>query len=179
MSTRRAQHITATMASKGEMGDEAKITKAKRLTLGAVERKLADGTLSPVEKLVVEVAMLKAQQSFTTATQKLGAAVTAASNQAVIVRLSEDANFGKPFRRGKRKGANGIFLTLVKRLLRAKPKLSNMEIWRSVSNHPPTGWTAFDNRTGKYLEGPKLKNISFKTLCNNAAIARTAMKAKI
>lgn len=65
--------------------------------------------------------------------------------------LYDDAIKGEKFNKPGR-GA-GLFRKIITGLLKKNPAMKNPELWAVVANKPPKGWSPFDNRQGKYLEG--------------------------
>jgi hypothetical protein len=73
---------------------------------------------------------------------------------------------GKAFTAGRKAGTVGPIRMVIKKLLAKNPKMKNPELWRVIKEKPPRGWTAYENRQGKYLEGPKTENMSYSRFCN-------------
>lgn len=67
---------------------------------------------------------------------------------------STDADTGKKFTNGRKLGTVGPIRKKIAALLKKNPTIKNPEIWTKIEKALPRGWTAFDNRQGKYLEGP-------------------------
>ena len=67
----------------------------------------------------------------------------------------EDMAFlGGKFKTGRKPNTGGVIRKAIARLLQKTHSMKNPELWAEVTAKPPRGWTAYDNRAGKYLEGP-------------------------
>jgi hypothetical protein len=65
------------------------------------------------------------------------------------------ATFGQPFKKhSSLKRKPGPIRKAIARELKKNPALKNREIFSSLAATPPKGWTFFDNRAGRYIEGP-------------------------
>ena len=64
------------------------------------------------------------------------------------------ANTGKLFTAGRKPGTVGPIRKKIATLLKKNPTMKNPQLWDGVIANLPRNWTAFDNRQGKYLEGP-------------------------
>ena len=65
---------------------------------------------------------------------------------------------GKKFAGGRKPGSGGPIRKAIARLLKKNHEIKNPQLWAEVKSKPPSGWTACDNRVGKYLEGPHAKD---------------------
>lgn len=62
-------------------------------------------------------------------------------------------------------------------LLKKSPSMKNAELWDEIAAKPPRGWTACDNRLGRYLEAPTGgKDCGYDRFLNIAAEVRRQMK---
>ncbi|HEY0876917.1 MAG TPA: hypothetical protein VGE10_00545 [Zeimonas sp.] len=92
------------------------------------------------------------------------------------------ARRGRKFEGGRKLGAVGPIRKAIRRLLKNDPTLKNADLWDLVKARLPRGWTAFDNRTGRYLEKPsrpeqkQIEKVEYSTFCNIAADERKALK---
>lgn len=62
---------------------------------------------------------------------------------------------GNKFRAGRKLNTGSIIRKKIASLLKKNHAMKNPELWAAVAAKPPRGWTAYDNRVGKYLEGTK------------------------
>lgn len=67
----------------------------------------------------------------------------------------DDVATGRKFRAGRKPNTGSIIRKKIASLLKKNPAMKNPELWAAVAARPPRGWTAYDNRVGKYLEGTK------------------------
>jgi len=87
------------------------------------------------------------------------------------------ARRGAKFSPGRDKGAGGPVRRAIKALLTKAPGMKNAELWERVKARPPRGWTAYDNRVGRYIEGPTPAQVtSYSRFCNIAAEERKALR---
>ena len=94
-----------------------------------------------------------------------------------IVRDDGDLlELGFLFKKGRRPNTGSPIRKRIAVLLRKNPNLKNSELWKAIEQKPPKGWTAFDNPSGKYLEGPENKNMSYRRFCNVCAEERPRAK---
>lgn len=71
----------------------------------------------------------------------------------------------------------GLFRKIIARLLKNNPEMKNPELWAAVANKPPKGWTAYDNRVGKYLEGKSASDsMGYGRFCNICGEERNKLK---
>lgn len=83
---------------------------------------------------------------------------------------------GRKFKLGRKLNTGGPIRRAIKRALKSQPAMKNPEIWESIAATPPRGWQFFDNRAGKYVEGPTASQImSYARFCNVCAEERKAM----
>lgn len=75
------------------------------------------------------------------------------------------AVIGQKFNQGRKVNSGGPIRKSIARELNKNPALKNPELWAAVAAKPPKGWAAFDNRVGKYLEGPQNKNMNYERFC--------------
>lgn len=67
----------------------------------------------------------------------------------------------------------------IRRLLKRAPGMRNAELWAEIASNPPRGWTAFDNRLGRYFEGPGAgENMNWQRFCNIASEERASIREK-
>ena len=93
--------------------------------------------------------------------------------------LSKLSFIGRRFKLGRRIYSRGPVRIAIARLLKKNPDLKNAEIWETLAAAPPKGWTFFDNRVGKYVEGPGAgESMSYARFCNVCAEERKAIRAK-
>lgn len=92
----------------------------------------------------------------------------------------EQARHGQVFKDGGRKlGTGSPIRKEVARLLKKNPAMKNPELWEAVKAKPPKGWQAFENRVGKYIEGPKMDNMGYGRFCNVCGEERKKAKGRI
>ena len=73
------------------------------------------------------------------------------------IRPVEDLAFlARKFKKGRKIGAGGPIREAIKLLLKKSPAMKNPELLSQIGAKPPRGWTYFDNRQGKYFEGPAI-----------------------
>jgi len=73
---------------------------------------------------------------------------------------------GSKFEQGRKPNTGSVIRKCIAKILEKKPAMKNPELWKAVADKPPRGWTAYDNRVGKYLEGKENKNMSYERFCN-------------
>lgn len=67
----------------------------------------------------------------------------------------KDAVHGRKFP-GRKPGSGSPIRKAVVKVMQKPPKPTKpAAVWAVLSAKPPKGWTFFDNRQGKYIEGPK------------------------
>lgn len=65
------------------------------------------------------------------------------------------ATFGQPFKKhSNAKRKPGQIRKAIARELKKNSSLKNREIFSNLAASPPKGWAFFDNRAGRYIEGP-------------------------
>ncbi len=64
------------------------------------------------------------------------------------------ADHGKKFADGRTPGSGGPIRKAIARLLKKNSALKNPQLWDAIKSRPPRGWSVFENRHGKYIEGP-------------------------
>lgn len=94
------------------------------------------------------------------------------------------ANTGASFLSGRKPGTVGPIRKKIKGILKKDKNIKNDELWKLITENPPKGWRLFDNRAGRYAEGPKsddvigYKNMSYKRFCNVVSEERRLLKAR-
>jgi hypothetical protein len=74
---------------------------------------------------------------------------------------------GVKFTRGRKKNTGSPIRKAIAKLLKANPAMRNPELWEAIKIKPPKGWVVYESvKLGKYIEGPKLENISHRRFCN-------------
>jgi hypothetical protein len=63
-------------------------------------------------------------------------------------------NTGVAMTRGRKNNTAGPIRKKIAALLKKDPTLENPKLWELVKRNLPRGWTGYDNREGKYFEGP-------------------------
>ncbi len=88
--------------------------------------------------------------------------------------LGDDAATGKKFNAGRKITSGGPIRKKIAALLKVSPTMKNPELWDAVIAKLPKGWAHYDNRQGKYLEGPKagegMKLKRFYNVCGEERI---------
>jgi len=69
--------------------------------------------------------------------------------------IHEFALTGIKFRKGRKVNSGGPIRKAIAHELNKNPALKPRQIWGILASQPPKGWEFFDNRAGKYIEGPK------------------------
>lgn len=88
------------------------------------------------------------------------------------------ARMGVKFKRGRKPGTTGPIRKVIAKLLAKAPDTKNHDLWTTIKDKPPRGWQVFDNRIGRYIEGPKPgENMSYERFCNVAAEERKKLKS--
>ena len=68
---------------------------------------------------------------------------------------------------GKKKGAVGPIRKAIAKALKEHPAIKSPEIWDKLKDKPPRGWAFYDNRQGKYIEGPHAsQGMEYRRFCN-------------
>jgi hypothetical protein len=83
---------------------------------------------------------------------------------------------GIKFVDGRKDNTGSVIRKRIAKILEKKPAMKNPELWAAVAANPPRGWTAYDNRVGKYLEGEKNKNMTYGRFCNVCGEERKKIK---
>lgn len=65
------------------------------------------------------------------------------------------ASTGKKFVSGRKINSVGPIRKAIARLLKKNPDLKPAQLWENIKADPPKGWTVYENRAGKYIEGPR------------------------
>jgi hypothetical protein len=73
---------------------------------------------------------------------------------------------GIKFTEGRKSNTGGPIRKAIARLLKRNHDLKNPEIWAFLKSKPPKGWDFLENSAGKYIEGPKMKNMNYQRFCN-------------
>lgn len=74
----------------------------------------------------------------------------------IVEKLVPAAKTGKKFIAGRKPGAAGPIRKAIAKLLKKNPGFKNPDLWAALSANPPRGWNFFDNREGRYIEGPRI-----------------------
>lgn len=91
--------------------------------------------------------------------------------------MLDAARIGVKFKRGRKPKTGGPIRKAIARLLAKSPDMKNAELWKAIDSKPPRGWTVCDNRSGKYIEGPKASDgMNYARFCNVAAEERRTRK---
>ncbi len=84
---------------------------------------------------------------------------------------------GQKFHAGRKSNTGSVIRKAIAKLLQKDQALKNPALWSAIANKPPKGWTAFDNKIGKYLEGKKAEdNMSYARFCNVCGEERNKIK---
>lgn len=87
--------------------------------------------------------------------------------QDCLTEISPAANTGLKFKRGRKTNTGSVIRKAIAKQLKQNLTLKNPQLWDVVAAKPPKGWTACDNRAGKYLEGSKPgQNMNYARFCN-------------
>jgi hypothetical protein len=82
-------------------------------------------------------------------------------------------DFEERFSAGRKRGTGSPIRKAIADELKRDPRLSTADLWSKISLAPPRGWTLYDNRIGKYAEGPKAgQNMSYARFSNVASEER-------
>lgn len=87
-----------------------------------------------------------------------------------------DAIKGKRFKPGRQAGAASPIRKAIAKLLEKSPDLKNEDLRSKIAANPPKGWAFYDNRAGKYFEGPSNQNMSYARFCNVASLERGKLR---
>ena len=91
--------------------------------------------------------------------------------------MLDSARTGVKFKRGRKTNTPGPIRKAIARLLLKNPSMSNADLWAAVEAKPPRGWTVFNNRAGRYIEGPKTgSEMKYARFCNVSAEERKKPK---
>ena len=91
--------------------------------------------------------------------------------------MLDSARTGVKFKRGRKTNTPGPIRKAITRLLLKNPSMSNADLWAAVEAKPPRGWTVFNNRAGRYIEGPKTgSEMKYARFCNVSAEERKKLK---
>ena len=91
--------------------------------------------------------------------------------------LDADAiDTGKKFTAGRKPNSGGPIRKAIAKLLKKDPAAKNPVLWKALSDAPPRGWTFFDNRVGKYCEGPGSASMNYGRFCNVTSEERGKLK---
>ena len=86
---------------------------------------------------------------------------------AYIKATKPDSDLGIKFRQGRKIGTMGLVKKAIAKLLSENPKMKNPDLWKELSKKPPKGRKFFDNRIGKYIEGPDgATEMKYGRFCN-------------
>ncbi len=93
------------------------------------------------------------------------------------------AELGRKFKTGRKLGTGGLIRKAIAGRLEKSPALKNPELWDVIGSKPPKGWSFFDNRTGKYIEGPRMANgeyanMNYERFCTVCGEERNKVKGK-
>lgn len=101
-----------------------------------------------------------------------------AREQMNLMRAMEDLAWsGRKFKLGRRPNTGGPIRKAIAKALKRQPAMKNPELWLALAAAPPRGWQFFDNRAGKYVEGPAADEImSYARFCNVCSEERKALK---
>lgn len=93
--------------------------------------------------------------------------------------MLDAARVGVKFKRGRKPNTGGPIRKAVAKLLANSPSMKNPALWEAIKNKPPRGWKVFDNRAGKYIEGPKAtdKDMGYARFCTVAGEERKKTKS--
>ncbi|NMG15508.1 hypothetical protein [Aromatoleum bremense] len=89
--------------------------------------------------------------------------------------MLDAARIGVKFKRGRKPNTPGPVRKAIAKLLAKSPELKNPDLWKAIEAKPPRGWQVFDNRAGRYIEGPKAgphMNMSYARFCTVASEER-------
>lgn len=76
---------------------------------------------------------------------------------------------------GRKVGSVGAVQKKVTALLKARPTMSAIELWRAIQSAPPRGWVFYDEPE-KYAMGPGGANLAFSTFRNKVTKGRNSLK---
>jgi hypothetical protein len=102
-------------------------------------------------------------------------AISRGKADGLLILAGKQAAHGQTFLENRKQGFSGPIRTAIASLLEQQPTMSNAELWAAIAAHPPRGWTACENRQGKYLESyprGRRHEVVFKTFQNHCAEER-------
>ncbi|MFD1558682.1 hypothetical protein ACFSHT_24095 [Paraburkholderia silviterrae] len=95
----------------------------------------------------------------------------------VAAYLQHVGEIGEKFLQGRKRNTVGPVRLAIRRELKRDPSASTETLWTLVAQKPPRGWAFFDNRQGRYIEGPRAgQNMSFRTFGNAASKERKLLE---
>jgi len=167
----------------GMRGDRATIEPdGKPETFAAVAALIAENTpAARIERLRQHPALqeladrLAAELVNGSASKELLIEIAGAEQHAIAHRVAPLVDKGRKFT-PKGRGP-GPIRKAIERLLKRKPDMTNAELWVAIAAKPPRGWSACDNRLGRYLEAPSVGNVSLARFKNIASEVRKALKS--
>lgn len=144
----------------------------------SIDAFIANGDLAASAKAQLLSIRHDALQAFKAGNFSLSEAHTRALDNACrIAGMLEAAKTGAKFQLGRKSLTGGPIRKAIARLLAKSPGMKNPELWEAIKMKPPRGWQVFDNRAGKYIEGPKSsKGMNYARFCNVAAEERRVLK---
>ena len=85
------------------------------------------------------------------------------------------------FLKGRKVNTISSVRAFIRAQLQKSSALTNEELWIAIAKKPPKGWQAFDNRIGRYLEGPSkdngdIQNVGYRRFINIAADERKLLR---
>ena len=101
----------------------------------------------------------------------------ALSTACYLYGMRDAAKLGAKFSKGGKSKTYGPIRKAISRLLSKNPSMKNDELWAAIKASPPKGWTALENRNGRYIEGPKAgDDMQYERFCNVASLERKLLK---
>ncbi len=85
---------------------------------------------------------------------------------------------GRKFIKGRKPNTGGRIRKAIAKVLKKNPDLKNPELWAVLAAKPPNGWEFCDNRQGKYIEGPNIKqdHMVYRRFCTVCGEERKKLK---
>src|SRR4029434_8626908 len=80
---------------------------------------------------------------------------------------------GRKMTAGRKPGTVGPIRLAIRTVLAKTPAIKNDPLWEVLKAKPPQGWTFYENKLGRYIEGPKpTDGMGWRSFCNAASDER-------
>ncbi|MDO8262194.1 MAG: hypothetical protein Q7T21_03105 [Gallionella sp.] len=92
--------------------------------------------------------------------------------------LGDLAFLARKFKMGRKPSTGSPIRKAIAKVLKENPDFKNPDLWAKLSANPPKGWNFFNNRAGRYIEGPNFAedHMVYRRFCTVCGEERKNLK---